>query len=114
MTKMTSEPTDHQIPINEWLAARKRAGLEIDPETAEVMWCYGHLLDPYDAHADLTDEGKCIGRVFFARNPGSDIWVAFHDLPKETLAKLRGSGRERRALAEFEADFAELAWLSDE
>ena len=114
MTMMTGEPADHQIPINEWLAARKQVGLEIDPHTAEVMWCFGYGIDPYGVHADLIDEEKCIGRVYFARNPGSDIWVAYRDLPKETLGKLRESGRQRRALEEFEAEFAEMAWLFDE
>ena len=58
MTNMTSDSGDHQIPINEWLAARKRAALEIDPDTAEVMWSYRYPIDPYDIHADLTDEEK--------------------------------------------------------
>ena len=82
------EPADHQMPINEWLAARKRAGLEIDPHTAEVKWCFGYVIDPYGVHADLKDEEGCIGRVYFARNPGSDIWVAYYDLPKETVGTL--------------------------
>jgi hypothetical protein len=31
----------------QWLAIRKEAGLKLDPETAEVEWCYAQTLDPY-------------------------------------------------------------------
>jgi hypothetical protein len=30
---------------------------------------------------DLTDEEKCMGRIYFARSPGSEIWVHYYDLP---------------------------------
>jgi hypothetical protein len=30
-----------------WLAARKEAALRIDPETAQVFWEHGQVLDPY-------------------------------------------------------------------
>ena len=33
----------------QWLAIRKEAGLKLDPETAEVEWCYAQTLDPYGA-----------------------------------------------------------------
>ena len=33
--------------VKEWLAIRKKAGLTIDTETAEVDWCYAQTLDPY-------------------------------------------------------------------
>lgn len=78
------EPTDHQIPINECLASRMRAGLEIDPDTAEVKWPYGYEL-PLTAFTWTSQMRKNRARV----------------LAKETLAKLRESGRELRALKDF-------------
>src|SRR5262245_18868123 len=60
-------------------SVRKEEALWIDPETAEVFWEHGQVLDPYDVY-HLTDEEYCIGRNYFARSPGS-IWVSFHDLP---------------------------------
>ena len=33
--------------LEEWLAIRREAGLKINPETAEVDWCYALTLDPY-------------------------------------------------------------------
>jgi hypothetical protein len=71
---------------NGWQSARKPP-TKIDPETAEVDWQYRHVLDPYEVR-DLTPEEMCIGRSYFARAPGSDIWVSFHDLPKETVEAL--------------------------
>ena len=38
---------DNDMPLDQWLAIRKEAGLKIDPATAEVMWTYGYTLDPY-------------------------------------------------------------------
>jgi hypothetical protein len=32
--------------VKEWLAIRKKEALKIDPETAEVDWCYAQLDDP--------------------------------------------------------------------
>ena len=67
----------------------KIAGQQIDPATAEVNWEYGQTLDPYGVHPDLPDDHQQIGREHFARNPGSDVWVSFHDLPDATLNALR-------------------------
>jgi hypothetical protein len=74
--------------VEKWLATRKEAGLQIDPETAEVFWTYGEVLDPYGVHPDLPEECQCIGRNYFARSPGSSVWVWSGDLPKATLAAL--------------------------
>jgi hypothetical protein len=69
----------------QWLASRKEAGLKIDPATVEVRWNYAELFDPHGLGLDLPDEYRqIIGRECFARSPGSDIWVWFGDLPKET------------------------------
>jgi len=75
--EMSSEMTKEQ-----WLAIRKEAALQIDPETAEVFWKYGQILDPYGVHPDLPKECDQVGRVYFARSPGSDVWVCFDDLPE--------------------------------
>ena len=70
-----------------WLEIRKQAALQIDPQTAEVMWTHGQILDPYGCY-DLSPEEYCVGRVYFARSPDSDVWVCFYDLPKATLDEL--------------------------
>jgi hypothetical protein len=81
----------------EWLAIRKEAALNIDPETAEVCWEYGLLADPYGLSVDIEDPfveevigdtPDTIRRNFFARSPGSDVWVWVGDLPEATHARL--------------------------
>jgi hypothetical protein len=67
--------------VEEWSAIRKRAALEIDPDTAEVTWIYAQTLDPYGVHPDIPQEFDQVGREYFARAPGSDVWVEFGDLP---------------------------------
>ena len=84
----TDTPKD-QLTVEQWLQIRKEEAQKIDPETAEVDWSYGQIGDPYCVVGDLTEEEYCVGRVYFARSPGSDIWVSFYDLPRETLDKLR-------------------------
>jgi glycine/D-amino acid oxidase-like deaminating enzyme len=72
-----------------WLAEREREALLIDPATAEVHWSFGQTLDPYGTIPDLLEELQQVGREYFARLPGSDIWVHFGDLPDEVREKLR-------------------------
>lgn len=100
MTKKPNEQVERELLLKEWLAARKRAALEIDPLTAEVMWDWVQIMDPYGVDPDLPEELQCIGRAYFARNPGSEIWVSYDDLSVEIVTKLRESGRERRAQAD--------------
>jgi hypothetical protein len=69
---------------DEFLAARKETGLRIDPNTAEVMWDYVQTLDPYGIDPELPEELQQVGRAYFARAPGSDVWVCFYDLPDAT------------------------------
>jgi hypothetical protein len=78
------ENNGDETTIEQWLAIRKEAGLQIDPKTAEVYWEYGQTLDPYGVYEDLPAECQGVGREYFARAPGSDIWVCFHDLPDAT------------------------------
>ena len=84
----------------QWLAVRKEAGLKIDPETAEVFWEYGYVIDPYGVHDDLTDEEKCIGRNYFARSPGSDVSVSFDYLRAAVCERLW----ERLRAGDFDND----------
>jgi hypothetical protein len=77
----------HEEQKEQWLAIRKEAAVKIDPETAEVWWEHGSVLDPYGLY-DLTDEEECIGRNYFARSPQSKVWVAFCDLPAPTRDRL--------------------------
>ena len=86
-----------EMAVEQWLAIRKEAALKIDPETAEVYWTYAQTLDPYGVNPDLPEEYQQVGREYFARSPGSDIWVWFGDLPKETRDALWG--RHKRNLA---------------
>src|SRR5215469_4737771 len=93
-----------------WLAIRKEEGLKIDPETAKVTWSWGEVMDPYGLDPEMPEEYRCIGRNYFARDPGSDIWVDFGDLPeatRETLWK-----RHSRKLA-FPAGLEGLYSTSD-
>jgi hypothetical protein len=69
-------------------ALRQAVGLYIDPETAEVEWFYAHTLDPYGDVPDLPDEYQQVGREYFARSPGSDVWINLDDLPEATRTKL--------------------------
>ena len=74
--------TDYERKV--WLASRKEAGFKIDPETAEVDWEYAQVLDPYGVYPELPEESQQVGRAYFARSPGSDVWVWFGDLPDAT------------------------------
>jgi hypothetical protein len=64
---------------------RKKIGRKIDPDTAEVDYLYVPRIeyDVYDMRAFYEQ-----GRKYFARCPGSRIWVSFDDLPDETCDKL--------------------------
>jgi hypothetical protein len=70
-----------EMTIEQWLAIRKDAALVIDPQTAEVEWRYAQTFDPYGVDRDLPEEYQQVGRAYFARDPGSDVWVWFGDLP---------------------------------
>lgn len=72
------------MTVAQWRAIRKEAGLKIDPETAEVFWTFAETLDPYGIYPDLPEECHQIGREYFARSPGSDMWISFDDLPDAT------------------------------
>ena len=77
-----------------WLAIRKEAAKAINPATAVVFWVNGQVGDPYGIMPDIPDEARRIGPTYFARAPGSDMWVSFHDLPASVVNELR-KGFER-------------------
>lgn len=86
-TDQLQKPEDvgiDEIAREQWLASRREAGLKIDPQTAEVDWIYARVVDPYGVYPELPEEYSCVGREYFARSPGSDIWVSFGDLPEAT------------------------------
>jgi hypothetical protein len=85
--EIASEATERSA-LEKWLQARRLAGLKIDPETAEVDWQYRQTLDPYGVWENLPPEAYQVGREYFARARGSDIWVWFGDLPDEVSKKL--------------------------
>jgi hypothetical protein len=76
------------IEKQKWLEARKLAALQIDPETAEVTWEYVQTVDPYGLYENIPDEAWQVERGYFARSPGSEIWVSFDDLPDEVSKEL--------------------------
>jgi hypothetical protein len=77
-----------------WLAVRKEAAKQIDPDTAEVFWKYCTIGDPYGIRPPL--EGRDSARHYFARAPDSDVWVSFDDLPDEVCQALHSRPRDRR------------------
>jgi hypothetical protein len=76
------------LSVERWLCIRRQAAAHIDPETAEVMWVYAYTFDPYGVDADLAPELRQVGREYFARAPGSDIWVWFGDLGDNVRQRL--------------------------
>jgi hypothetical protein len=72
------------MTVEQWLAIRKEAARQIDPETAEVDWWYVQTMDPYGVDPDLPEECQQVGRGYFACSRGSDVWVSFYDLPAAT------------------------------
>jgi len=59
-------------------------GSQIDPDTAEVLWLYAQVFDPYGIYPELPEDHQCVGRAYFAVAPEAGIWVEFGDLPEET------------------------------
>jgi hypothetical protein len=78
-------------------ALRKAVGLHIDPETAEVDWVYAQTIDPYGDDPNLPEEYQQVGREYFARSPGSDVWIDFGDLPEATRDALWKKHRRKLA-----------------
>jgi hypothetical protein len=77
-----------KLTVKEWLAIRKRAAKKIDPATAEVEWFHEYTVDPYGVLEKLSIEEQQVGREYFARSPGSNVWVWFGDLPRKVKREL--------------------------
>ena len=76
---------------DQFIARKQRVSRTIDPDSAKALWIWGGILDPYGLHRsffDDPDEEDNISRICFAIAPDGE-WIAFEDLPKETVAKLR-------------------------
>jgi hypothetical protein len=102
MTVIPTRESDRiQASKKRWLSVRKEQGLKIDPETAEVFFEEGSARNPYGLN-DFTYEEDSLWPNYFARSPGSDVWVLFEDLPKTTCDRLwarvraEAAARERR------------------
>jgi hypothetical protein len=101
-----------QTEIEEWLAIRKAEALKIDPDTAEVDWEYRQTFDPYGVYPELPDEYQQVGREYFARAPGSEVWVGFGDLPEETRDRLWARHGRKLAFPAGLEGFPETAEMS--
>jgi hypothetical protein len=85
---MRKENCNSNSKAKEWLAIRKKAGRKIDPETAEVTWVYAQTLNPYGIQGEMPEVLWLVGREYFARSPGSNIWVWFGDIPSAARSAL--------------------------
>jgi hypothetical protein len=85
------------IKLKVYQALLKIAGQQIDPESAEVEWTYGLTLDPYGVWPDIPEELRQVGREYFARVSGTDVWVNFGDLPEATRDALWKKHRSKLA-----------------
>jgi hypothetical protein len=81
---------DRSLEQISWL--QSFAAQRIDPETAEVKCEYSWFLDPYGI-----TQMQCQQLMphYFARSPGSDIWVAWDDLPYEIELRLWRKHKQR-------------------
>ena len=77
-----------------WHALLEIAGRQIDPETAQICSMHRQVVDPYGVYPDLPDECDCIGRCYFARAPGSPVWIEFGHLTEATREALWMRGRD--------------------
>lgn len=98
LSQTTKDVPTVEVTVKYLDALRRAVGLHIDPETAEVEWTYAQTLDPYGDDPNLPEECQQVGREYFARSPGSDVWISFSDLPKATSDALWAKRRERHGL----------------
>jgi hypothetical protein len=85
-------------------ALRRSVGLHIDPETAEVSWIFAQTLDPYGDLPNLPEEHWQVGREYFARSPGSNVWIWFGDLPEATCDALWKKRMKRQRVSHVADD----------
>ena len=102
LTQTTKDVPTVEVTVKYLQALRQAVGLHIDPETAEVDWIYAQALDPYGNHPNLPEELQQVGREYFARSPGSDVWILFYDLPEATATR---SGKSTSEHLRFRPDW---------
>ena len=107
-------------------ALRRAVGRQIDPETAEFDWTNAPTDDPYSDHR-LRAQEKQVGREYFARSPGSDLWVWLGDLPEVAADVLwkriksdheyycsccgkGGCGRDTLKVVQVGGDWKDVVW----
>ena len=93
---MTNQATVENMTVEQWLAIRREAALQIDPE--QLRSC-GKMQTWRTLTASIPTREECIGRVYFAV-PGRDVWVCFYDLPEAT-------GKARREKQDFRRAYPE-------
>jgi len=84
----------------EFRAGRRVDGMTVDPEACEVMWQFAQVIDPYGVlyPGGVPPECDCVGRAYFARAVGSDVWVEFGDLREESVKRLWERNDDRLVL----------------
>lgn len=80
--------------LKEWNERKCAEGERIDPRTAEVMFLYTDVADPYYTARNDKERSGLIGRSFFARNLASTNWVYWDDLPAATQQALAAKRHE--------------------
>lgn len=84
MTNDESSAERNLAAIEAWLEIRKLEGQRIDPANVEMHWHWTEITDPYGVYGPCP-KNSCIGRTYFFRTPGSEIWVASTDIPEEKM-----------------------------
>jgi hypothetical protein len=64
-----------------FIEAKREAGKQIDPRTAEFWWTYAQTMDSYGVIEDMPEEMWQVGRARFLRAPDGD-WIDVGDLPE--------------------------------
>jgi len=79
---------DSQMTTEHWLAIRKEAGKQIDPETAEVEWTYAQTLDPYGVASGGVPASRArILRPFSRRRRMGLVWRPARRDPRRLVEK---------------------------
>lgn len=89
------------IPVKEWLEIRTEAALKIDPETALILRSHICPSNPYGTYSKIPEHCEEIGADYYARSPGSDVWVYSGDLPKEVARALEKKHKINRRLVSY-------------
>ena len=112
MTLFMPVPVIDGMPVKRWLEIRERAALDIDADTAEVVCAYRKYFDPYDIYPELPGQyGDCFNK-WYARSPGSKIWVWFDDLPRTTQKALSKRIKQEQSREEKKEKVVEVFDLS--